>query len=343
MAYTFLKTVTIDYTKCGGSDSSNFPFLFNSTLSEFKTVANGGRLQNSNGYDLAFFSDSGLTTPLDFDIDTYIGTTGQYVAWVRIPTLSHTVDTVIYIGYGDSGISTFQGNTNGVWDSNFKCVYHLGDGTTIGLSDSTSNANTLTNVGSITAAAGQIGGGTAALNGSTQHFTASGPTINAGSAITVSAWINQSSGTLTAASLFTVGSAGGANRIQAHCPYNDKHIYWDYGTWRADFDATAFLDAWVLVHLTCNASGSAFNIYVNGTQRVSTSTIPPTSNETGLDLGHWSSSGFTKEQIDEFRVATTERSADWITQEWNNQNSPATFYSLSGGALIGGQYFPPSF
>ena len=33
---------------------------------------------------------------------------------------------------------------------------------------------------------------------------------------------------------------------------------------------------------------------------------------------------------DEFRVSNIVRSANWTATEFNNQNSPATFYSVSG-------------
>jgi RHS repeat-associated protein len=36
------------------------------------------------------------------------------------------------------------------------------------------------------------------------------------------------------------------------------------------------------------------------------------------------------------RVSNTARSADWVATEYNNQNSPATFYSISGPSSVGG-------
>jgi hypothetical protein len=34
--------------------------------------------------------------------------------------------------------------------------------------------------------------------------------------------------------------------------------------------------------------------------------------------------------VDEARVSNIARSADWISAEYNNQNSPNTFYTISG-------------
>jgi hypothetical protein len=40
--------------------------------------------------------------------------------------------------------------------------------------------------------------------------------------------------------------------------------------------------------------------------------------------------------IDEVRVSSTARSADWITAEYNNQSSPSTFYSVGSASGGGG-------
>ena len=103
------RAITIDYTKCGTADSTNFPVLVSFTNASLKTKANGGKVENSNGYDIQFFSDIGLTSKLSWEVEKYDATTGEIRAWVKIPTISHTANTVFYIAYGDSSISTFQG------------------------------------------------------------------------------------------------------------------------------------------------------------------------------------------------------------------------------------------
>jgi hypothetical protein len=66
-----------------------------------------------------FSSDSAGLTPLSWEIDSYNATTGAVAFWVKIPTVSHTTDTVFYIWYGDATISTLQSTASGVWDSNY--------------------------------------------------------------------------------------------------------------------------------------------------------------------------------------------------------------------------------
>ncbi|MFQ6070095.1 MAG: DUF2341 domain-containing protein, partial [Candidatus Aminicenantales bacterium] len=151
--FQYKRPITIDSTKVSGtSNLSSFPFLFNSTLSYLATTANGGKVQNSNGYDIVFASADG-TTKYDHEIEKYDGTSGTFVAWVRIPTLAYNTDTVIYIYYGNTSITSSQENAAGVWSSSYKGIWHLKEdpsGTAPQMDDSTSNSNDLTTSGSMT-------------------------------------------------------------------------------------------------------------------------------------------------------------------------------------------------
>src|SRR6185503_13067091 len=118
-------------------DQTNFPMTVNGTYSSLATVANGGHVLNSNGYDIGFYGDSACsTTPLNWETELYNPTTGLVDYWVKVPTLSHTADTTIYLCYGNPGITTNQATTTGVWDSSYFGVYHFGDGTSLSGSDS---------------------------------------------------------------------------------------------------------------------------------------------------------------------------------------------------------------
>ena len=128
MAFSYTDTLTIDYTQVD-SDLTNFPTLVSLSGTWLKTIALGGHIGNSNGYDIQFFSDSGLTTKLNWEVEFYDNVNGILVAWVQIPTVSSSTNTVFYIGYGDATVITFQGNVAGTWDSNYLGVWHLGNGT----------------------------------------------------------------------------------------------------------------------------------------------------------------------------------------------------------------------
>src|SRR4051794_22495820 len=88
VGYTYAKVITIDYTKTSGTGShTNFPVLISLTDANLKTTANGGHVTNSSGYDIIFTS-SDCSVQLNHQLEKYDATTGEYIAWVRVPSLS---------------------------------------------------------------------------------------------------------------------------------------------------------------------------------------------------------------------------------------------------------------
>lgn len=144
--YTYRRTITIDHTKVPNTVQTNFPVLISGTYSYLATVANGGKVENGNGYDVIFTSDSDCSIKLNHEVETYNADSGAGNYWVKVPTVSHTSDdTVFYMCYGNASITTDQSNKAAVWDSSYKGVWHLPNGTTLTVGDSTGNGNHLTN------------------------------------------------------------------------------------------------------------------------------------------------------------------------------------------------------
>src|SRR4051812_21464962 len=137
MAFSYYRPITVDHTKAGSSDHTDFTFPVAGTYAYLASVANGGKLASAN--DLAFYSDASLTTLLDFERVYHNLTTGEVEYWVRLPSYSHSTDTVIYLAYSEASPSDHS-NRTAVWTSNNwnTMVKHYGDGTTLSLADSTS-------------------------------------------------------------------------------------------------------------------------------------------------------------------------------------------------------------
>ncbi len=74
--YSAYRAVTIDHTKVPNTDQINFPVLISGTFPYLATVANGGNIQNANGYDIVFTSDADGTTKLDYEVESYNPVTG---------------------------------------------------------------------------------------------------------------------------------------------------------------------------------------------------------------------------------------------------------------------------
>ena len=127
-SYTYRKRITIDHNKVGGSASHHydFPVLIKiQNDANLKTTANGGHVTSSSGHDIVFKDSGG--SQLDHEVLSYNGSTGSLLAFVRLPQLSTMTDTIIYIHYGDSSVTSSQQNVAGVWDSNYMEVWHLSE------------------------------------------------------------------------------------------------------------------------------------------------------------------------------------------------------------------------
>jgi hypothetical protein len=139
--YSYSRSITINHTKVPNTDQTNFPVLIAGTYSYLATTGNGGNVTNSNGYDIIFTSDAAGANMLAFERQSYNASTGAVTFWVKVPTLSHTTDTVIYLFYGNSSVTTDQSNKTAVWDSNYLGVWHMSNGVTLNGNDSTANGN----------------------------------------------------------------------------------------------------------------------------------------------------------------------------------------------------------
>lgn len=337
MAYSYARSLTVDHTQCGASDSLNFASLVKLSDVTLKTVANGGHVQNANGYDIAFYADFGLTTPLFWEIDFYDGVNGILWAWVKIPTISHSTDTVFYVIYGDGTISTFQSTSTSVYDANFKGVLHFSNGTILSVLDSTIGANNGTAVNSPTATTGKIDGGMNLAGASQQHVTI-GNTPNAPTAITYSLWVNFTSlpnayqtvinknGNIAGdyADLHIKSTGKLAPFVGAFNGTNNNVSYDGTGTY------TLSTGIWYHLAITYD-SVNGLKGYVNGAldgsvaaagslkANVGTTCIGTDLINAGRDVNGL---------IDEVRISDIARSADWILTEYNNQNSPSTFITM---------------
>src|SRR5712691_1892417 len=158
--WAYRKKLSIDQTKVGaaGAPHANFPVLVSQTDTDLQSKA------QSTGNDILFTSSDG-TTKLSHEIEKYVSSTGELVAWVKVPSVSSTAGTVIFMYYGNASAANQQNVVN-AWDANFKAVWHLSQapsGTAQDMKDSTVNANHGTSAGAMTSAnkvAGMVGDGT---------------------------------------------------------------------------------------------------------------------------------------------------------------------------------------
>ncbi len=337
MAFSYYKAITIDHTKCGSANSTDFPVLISRTDADLKVTGSGGHVTNSNGYDIAFYSDSALTTALSFELERYVSTTGEIQFWVKVPTLSSSVDTVIYMAYGDSGITTNQSSTS-TWSSSFQAVYHLKDGTTLSGVDSTANAYNGT-VSGATATTGQIDGG-ASFNGTSNYISTSASVRDAAQTISLSIWVYPTSGG-TYPGIMVKGSAWNENSSKYAFEFRSSGqqvSYFQAGLAGINSATVIALNTWTKLDIVNDATDS--RLYVNGAlDTTGTSRPAPTTSADTWKLGAYvtsGGSGFWQGRLDEARVYNVRNTTSWITASYNNENSPSTFYSVGTETSAGG-------
>jgi len=266
---------------------------------------------------------------------------------VLIPTLSHTADTTLYMWYGNPGITASQENKPGVWSNGYAAVWHFGTPSSLSTADSTANANNGINKG-VVPAAGIIGGaGTFDGSGNTYLDIPSSASFKPTAAITLEAWVNMTAIT--------------------DWPYVYGLDYRANGTWSSPWDAielgfgeessspvfyiavdgslkqetnssTIALGQWA--HIVGTYDGSNMIFYVNGVSLTTKAQSGPIDYGTSqdMDIGiatqYVSTGGAINGLIDEARISSVARSADWIATEYNNVSSPSTFYTLDPEVAI---------
>lgn len=327
--WVYRKKITIDRSKITSTSGplNNFPVVITVTDPDLRYTGSSGFMGKSDATDLVVTWGDGVTK-LDHEIESYNSSTGEIVLWVEVPILSSGSDTPLYIYFGNSGAADQQ-NVNGVWDSNYKLVWHLPNGSSLSANDSTSNANNGT-VSSATATGGKVGGG-ANFSGTSQEITRANTAslgVGAGDS-TISAWIYINS-YASAAAVYDKGASG--TRDYAFFVTSETSGHIAYGnSGGSSWTGTGFTTgSWH--YLTVTQTGGTATIYLDGVQNFTKAVIVAANTTASLSLGGNPSTGgsYWNGKIDEFRISGSVRSTDWMTTEFNNQYNPGSFYSYGG-------------
>ncbi len=334
--WSFRKQLTInDAQTSGSSDFTNFPVLVSITDPNLQASA------QSDGDDILFTSSDGATK-LDHDIEKYDSTTGQLIAWVEVPTLYAQKDTQIYLYYGNAS-ATSQQNATGTWDSNFRGVWHVAEGTGTNADDETSNTNDLT-LNTAGWGSGKIDG---AWDGEGAKWLNQGADdadmdFVAADNFTLSFWFKSDSSTNPVAVEYLLSKGGNNNvgyYIRASGSGDGTVVFaTEYtGDGNSDDTANSVIDVYdgQWHYLSAVKTGTTnVQMFIDGSLKDTDSAITNSTLDTAqfFRLGDLTGADNGNEflgDLDEPRVAATNRTADWIATEYNNQSNPAAFYSAS--------------
>jgi len=334
----YRRSITIDSDNLGascGGNISNFPVLVViEGASYLKQSDNDGNVANANGYDIAFTDNGG--NPLNHEIEDYDPATGALVAWVNVTVLSSGADTVIYMYYGDSSITTPLARPTDVWDGNYKGVWHMNQSPTgaVGdLRDSTILANhgQTVQLSGGDRTTGRIGDALD-FDGFGDHVRINDP-LNGADSETISAWVRHDVLPNSIERYITVGDSGTIR----HSSNGQLHFYAkNQNNVRIHLRVDGALSAgnWYYVVGTWDFPGSTMSLYLNGVRVASQSNSGKKLKDSGTS--YITSGGETIDGIiDEVRVSGIARDACWIGTEYNNQRNPSAFYSLGDEEDVG--------
>jgi hypothetical protein len=316
-AWLYRVALTIDHTKVAGP-LTNFPVLISLTNSALQQYA------QASGNDLLFTLNDG-TTKLAHEIESYTNSNGSLVAWVNVPLLSATSDTLLYLYYGNSS-ATNQQSVAATWNSSFKGVWHFNNV----FIDSTSNNYVGTNAGTINAA-GKISNGRGFVRSNGVDYITVAGLMGSPSNLTLSVWINLASLDTGGAEFISLGDYASVRQDNTGI----LGYFYDGGAWDNTFSYTnAVGTGWRYVVYSRDAVGKTQKLYVDGVQIASsafTNSISFSGTGANTFIGKHGNgqTGFSFDgTMDEARVSQTARSSAWVGTEYNNQNSPGSFRSV---------------
>ncbi|MHA2402659.1 MAG: LamG-like jellyroll fold domain-containing protein, partial [Candidatus Kariarchaeaceae archaeon] len=317
------------------SDLTDFPLLISIIDSDLKTRA------QADGRDIAFFDSLG--NQLDHEIEKYdpdySGSEAELLAWIK-SDLSSTSDTIITMKYGDSSIAN-QWNPTGVWSNGYNNIWHLKEDPSTQQIDDSTTSNDGTSVGSMTSGdqvAGQIGG-SLDFDGSNDLINFGVINTNAWSAMTVSAWVYKYD--TGDDRIFSIAPSTFVNDSRITIAATSDRFFTRIGTDGSGGSLSTTVAAsgsftpntWQHVTATWDSSSSQIVLYVDGAPAISvakggTSIRDHSAQEAVIANVNLAENRYYYGIIDEVRLSTSARSADWVATEYSNQNNPSGFYSV---------------
>jgi uncharacterized repeat protein (TIGR01451 family) len=321
--WRYRKQITVNHTKVD-ADLDNFPILISLSDSDLSKAQIDG--------DDILFTASDAVTKLNHEIESFDGK--NLIAWVRIPLLSSSENTSIYMYYGNSGALN-QENVEGVWNSNYVMVQHLNEGSGTAY-DSTANNNDGAIIGA-TGVAGKVDNALDFVESDEDRVDLETNRLNGEPSVldayTIMAWVRIEGGSGTKRMIFAHSSAAGrfilfvntSNYFELAQFPGPKEIY---------SSTTPSENTWH--HITGVWDGSKMSLYVNGSLEDSAAKNDINTGTSKIWIGGnpYGMNNFFEGKIDEVEyLPYVALSDNWISTSYNNQSFPDTFYLVGSEQL----------
>jgi hypothetical protein len=276
-----------------------------------------GAVCRADGFDIRFTADDGATE-LPYERESFAVAGGEATGVFWVKTDVATAGTYIWCYYGNAGASDGADPEN-VWDANFAAVYHLKDATTSTILDSTANDNDGAKTGANLPIEEncKIGKGQHFNDGTSDRVTVTDDATldrNATSPLTLSVWVNPDS---VAGQDSIICKGDGNFAYNYYLAMGNGWLYLAPAT-----GGVLQISAGSWQHVEVVFDGTDVLWYVNGTL-VTTSaavTLGGANNYPFYIGSDNQATAYFDGLLDEIRVSSIARSAEWIAYEYANMN-----------------------
>jgi hypothetical protein len=335
-AWAYRQKITIDGSQVSGT-LTNFPLL----LTEACIEADVWSRAQTNGNDIVFTQSDGVTK-LSHELERYNTNDQTVVAWVQIPELSSVTGTELWMYYGNAGAAN-QEDAGDVW-ADYAGVWHLGEAVENGVTavklnhlDSTANAHHGSHWNNDDIA-GKIGIGQD-FEGPGEMIYVEDNLLPSNSHFTVSWWHKSDPAMIDDGNgeVFIRWGDGASKMLESVllADDSDRHTVWLYDndyTW-VENPPVQTSNVWYYTVIMYDGTDviTGRNGSLGGGSAIATNWNPRIYDANGpFEISKNSAGNNVDGIMDEVRVCSSARSADWVTTEYNNQSSPSTFAFSSG-------------
>lgn len=350
--YSYRRKFTIDNTKIDAA-LPDFPVALHLTSSAGLGSTDLRRIfsenSDANRKKIAVTTDDGLTQCF-VEIEDWDETNMQAALHVKVPSISSSADTELYLYFGGSADNTdWVGDTTDtpaqdVWDSYYVGVWHLAQDPSGGagaVKDSTTNEQHMTSVGTMTS--GDLVDFANGLKGIDFDGSDDGLYVDAaplsGFPFTMESLLKNSLG----------NTSGLAGIVDASTPNEFAAVYAATNLATANAyrtanlqGSTSFGDGDVVHSALSLADDSNMVLYANGASEDTTPSSTPSwvSGYDRICIGslYYSTPGYFIGIVGEFRMSSVARSAAWIKATYNTLNDTLVTWSEEEAFSGLGQY-----
>jgi signal peptidase I len=333
LPWTRRRVVTVQSSQVAGP-LTDVPVLVQVSAPDLATTA------QLDGDDFRFTAGDGIT-PLPHEIEAWDVATSTLTAWVKVPSLSNSVNTPLYLYYGAADAPDQQ-DPYGVWTNEFEAVWLLARdpaGAAPQLFDSGPARHEGLSSGSITSGDLLANGDGLDLDGSNDRLDAGSFTV-ASAQLTLSGWVRLDS--FSDADPRLVAKASGPLARSFELLVDDQAPASGQVRARLTLGGTTYEAAGgtvtigVLHHLAATWDGTTLAVHLDGTLvgqtaasgALASNTMPVTLGD--LTAGTASLDGL----LDNVTIATVARSQEWLATEYAMRSAPITFVTV-GAAETG--------